>query len=88
MIDRQVVTQQIVAYLNGDTQLSQLVAWAEDALVALTETDSDVPYERDLIRILGYIGAGDSRNFPLTWEVLNDFLHRLDTRVKVTVSAA
>jgi hypothetical protein len=65
MIDRQVVTQQIVAYLNGDTQLSQLVAWAEDALVALTETD-----------------------FPLTWEVLNDFLHRLDTRVKVTVSAA
>ena len=88
MIDQRLVAERIGAYLNGDIDLGALVSWAEDALVALSDAKEDIPDEQELLLVLGYIGAGDSVDFPLTWEVLNDFLARLRARVSVTVTAA
>lgn len=35
-----------------------------------------------------YLSAADSRGFPLTWEVLTDFLERLGGNVRVIVEVA
>jgi hypothetical protein len=87
MITRELITQKILDYLNGQLDLTGLVHWAEDALFILSESDEDVPGEREMMQVLGYLGAGDTAGFPLTWEVLTDFLERLGTKVRVVAEA-
>jgi hypothetical protein len=82
------VIKKILAHLNGDMSEKALVHWAEDALVSLSESDSDTPNEAVLMEILGYIGAGYSPGFPLTWEVLSGFLEQLGTKVRVIPEAS
>lgn len=78
-----IVAQKILAYLNGGITESELVRWAEDAFVQLSEVDADIPHESALLNILGYIGAGDTPRFPLTWSTLADFLDQLGVKVRV-----
>jgi hypothetical protein len=88
MITREMTAEQILAYLNGTLSESGLVAWAEDAFVQLSESDEDALQEDLLLDILGYLGAGDTPNFPLTWTTLSDFLGRLGVRVRVVAETA
>jgi hypothetical protein len=88
MITQESVTKKILAHLNGTVSERELVHWAENALVSLSESDEDVPNEALLMDILGYIGAGDSPGFPLTWEILSGFLEQLGTRVRVIAEAS
>jgi len=80
MITQEIVAQKILDYLNGRLDLVDLVHWSEDALFSLSESEDDIPNEKLLMRILGYIGAGDSADFPLTWEVLSEFLSSLGVK--------
>lgn len=82
-VNKEVLARQILAYLNGEISESDLVRWAEDEFIALSEAQSELPDESLLLDILGYLGAGDTTDFPLTWGVLSDFLESLGTRVKV-----
>ncbi len=77
----------ILDYLNGRMGLAALVNWAENALFALTEQEADVPNTPALMQILGYIGAGDTPYFPLTWEKLAGFLDQLGLKVHVTAES-
>jgi len=88
MISKAVVVSRILAYLNGELAEADLVRWAEDAFVALTESDEEIDDEALMLDILGYLGAGDSPDFPLTWGVLTDFLESLGTRVQVIARTA
>ena len=88
MFSREAVVDKVLAYLNGELALTDLVHWAEDSMVLLIESDRDLPDEASLIHILGYIAAGDTSAFPLTWEVLTSFLQELDTKVRIVVRAA
>ena len=86
MITRQAVLDKLNAYLNGDIQLAELVDWAETALIEprfSEDGDADL-----LMDILMYLGAADTRGFPLTWEVLSNFLNRLGGRARVVVEVA
>ncbi len=85
MITQQVVIEKIMAHLNGDLGEAELVRWAEDAFVAVSESDTTIPHEDMLLDVLGYIGAGDTTGFPLTWSVLSEFLERLGAKVRVVV---
>lgn len=85
MISQEIVIQKILEYLNDQIELLTLAYWAEDALLTLSETDEDVSNDDILMDILGYIGAGDTPYFPLTWDVLSKFLEQLGARVRVTV---
>jgi hypothetical protein len=38
--------------------------------------------------ILTYLGAADTRGFPLTWDQLNHFIEQLGGRVQVLVQSA
>ncbi|MBE2268255.1 MAG: hypothetical protein IAE80_08470 [Anaerolinea sp.] len=88
MISKAVVVSRILAYLNGELAEADLVRWAEDAFVALTESDDEIDDEALMLDILGYLGAGDSPDFPLTWGVPTDFLESLGTRVQVIARTA
>ena len=87
MMTQEVVAQKIVEYLNGGIDLPTLVAWSEDALLELTESSDEVINVEAMMRALGYIGAGDTPDFPLTWEVLSDLLVSLGVKA-IHVEAA
>lgn len=77
-----------MAHLNGAITETELVHWAEDALFELTESDTDIPDEDALLDILGYLGAGATPGFPLSWSVLSGFLKQLGVQVRVVAEAA
>ena len=86
MITHQVVLDKLTAYLNRQMTLAELVDWAEKALI-----EPDIPDDEDanlLMDVLMYLGAADSRGFPLTWERLSDFVERLGGSVRVIVEVA
>jgi hypothetical protein len=74
--------------LNGELTEEELVHWAEDAFVTLSESYTGLANEGTIIEVLGYIGAGDTPGFPLTWSVLSKFLKQLGTRVRVVPEVA
>lgn len=87
LMNRDLLVQKIVAHLNGKVSESELVQWAEDAFVTLSEDETDHPDEALLLDVPGYLGAGDSPGFPLSWSVLSDFLKKLGVRVRITTEA-
>jgi hypothetical protein len=88
MITQELIVEKILAHLNGELTEEELVHWAEDAFVTLSESDADVANEGAIMEVLGYIGAGDAPGFPLTWSVLSKFLVQLGTKVRVVPEAA
>ncbi len=81
MITRQTVSEQILAYLNEEITLAELVDWSERAVgFAEIEPDDDIDL---LMDILMYLAAADSAAFPLTWGVLSGFLRQLGVSVRV-----
>ena len=87
MITQTIVSQKILDHLNGKISQENLVAWAENAFVELTESDVDADNEQVLLDALAYIGAGDSPGFPLSWTVLSGFLVAMGTKVRVIAEA-
>lgn len=83
MITQEILIEKILAHLNGEIREADLVHWAEDALVELTESDDEIPNEKIVMDTLMYIGAGDTPGFPLTWEVLSGFLEQFGVPIKV-----
>ena len=81
MITREVVSDKLLDYLNGEFTLAQLVDWAERSMVVggfAPDKDIDL-----LVNIVMYLAGGDSEYFPLTWEICQDFMRQLGTPIKV-----
>lgn len=81
VITRQVVIDQLLAYLNRETTLADLVDWAENTFIDdVLEPESDI----DLLNnILAYLAAADTAQFPLIWEICADFMEKLGSPVRV-----
>lgn len=82
MITQEVLARQILDYLNGRLTLDDLVQWAEDAIIRFTESDQRPDNAEAVWNVLLYIGAGDTPDFPLTWDVIREFLERLGRPVQ------
>ena len=82
----QEITQRILAHLNGAISEIELIHWAEDAFIALSESDDDIADDARLLDILGYIGAGNTPSFALSWATLSGFLEQLGVKVRVSVA--
>jgi hypothetical protein len=81
VITRQVVSDRLLAYLNRQITLAELVDWAENTFIDdVLEPDEDVDMLND---ILAYLAAADTAQFPLTWDICADFLERLGITVKI-----
>jgi hypothetical protein len=86
MITHQTILDQLNAYLKHQITLADLVNWAETALIEPEIPDGE---NADLLMdILMYLGAADSRGFPLTWEKLSEFVERLGGSLRVSVEVA
>jgi hypothetical protein len=81
MINKQMVSEKLLSYLNEEITLAELVDWAENCFViGGFGPDEDIPLIRD---VLIYLAGADTTAFPLTWDVCIDFMKRLGTPVKV-----
>lgn len=84
VITRQVVSNKLLAYLNRQITLAELVDWSENTFIDDTlEPADDVDMLND---ILAYLAAADSAQFPLTWDICADFLERLGVTVKIVTT--
>jgi hypothetical protein len=85
-MSRHPVLEKLSDYLNHQITLAELVEWAENVLVEPNFADNEAVDV--LMDVLMYVGAADSRGFPLTWEILSDFLDKLGGSVRVIVEVA
>ncbi|MBN1284128.1 MAG: hypothetical protein JXB47_01880 [Anaerolineae bacterium] len=82
MVTQEALAGKILAYLNGDLTLAELVYWTEDAIVTFTEANTRPPNADAIWSTLLYIGAADSADFPLTWEIIKEMLEQLGRPVQ------
>jgi hypothetical protein len=80
MITRQIVRNKILAYLNREITLAELVDWAEDGVF---ETDLDENDTELLMSILGRLGAADVEQFALSWDDYFAMLSQLGYKPQV-----
>lgn len=81
IITRQKVSETLLRYLNGEITLAELVDWAENS-VGLSDFEPDEDVDM-LMKIMMYLAGADTAYFPLTWDVLVEFLNQLGTPVKI-----
>ncbi len=86
MITRELVSEKLLAYLNEQLTLAELVDWAENCFIEGGFTpDEDIPMLRDIVM---YLAAADTTAFPLTWDITLDFMKQLGSPVKVVPLSA
>ncbi len=84
-ITHKMVAQKLIDYLNHGITLTELVDWAESAMMEADFEEQDFEIVREII---SRVGLADVRAFGMTWEDCEDFLSRLGYRVRVQVSEA
>jgi hypothetical protein len=83
-ISRQIVANKITDYLHGTVNQTELVDWAERAMM---DADFDEAETDLLADIVGRLGLADVAEFGLRWQDCEEFLRRLGYRAKVIVSS-
>ncbi|MEO8396135.1 MAG: hypothetical protein ABI700_24285 [Chloroflexota bacterium] len=86
MITKTLVAEKILAYLNGQLSLDDLVTWTEDAMVTFTESDQRPPGADVIWDTLLYLAAADTSGFPLTWETIKEMLEHLGRPVQAVTA--
>ena len=84
-ITRQTVAEKLTAYLQGRVSQSQLVDWAERAVMDAEFEERDTVLLTDIV---GRLGLADVAEFGLRWEDCENFLRKLGYRARVEVAAA
>jgi len=82
-ITRQIAAEKLVDYLHGKLSQTELVNWAEHAMMDedFEETDTEL-----LSEVIGRLGLADVAEFGLRWQDCEQLLRRLGYRATVTIS--
>jgi hypothetical protein len=83
-VTRQMVADKIADYLHGKFSQTELVDWAERAMMDAEFDQADTEILSDII---GRLGLADVAEFGLRWQDCEEFLRRLGYRAKVIVSS-
>jgi hypothetical protein len=83
-ITRQIAADKIADYLHGKLGQTELVDWAERAMMAADFEEKDIEVLSDII---GRLGLADVAEFGLRWQDCEEFLRRLGYRARVIVSS-
>ena len=86
MITSHTVAEKIAAYLRHDVSLSDLVDWAEKAMIDGEFADGEDAAA--LREIVSRLGVADVRTFGLTWEDCEHMPRQLGYSARVDVVAA
>jgi len=84
-ITRQQVAQKLIDYLDHRIALTELVDWAESAMMEADFEERNFEVLRDIV---SRVGLADVRAFGLAWEDCEGFLSRLGYRVSIAVLEA
>ena len=84
-ITKQTVADKIAAYLHHEISLTQLVDWAENAMMDVEFSEREMSALRSVVSRLG---VADVRAFGLSWEDCEQFLQKLGYAARVDVVAA
>ena len=85
MIDKHTTAEKLSDYLQHRLSLSQLVDWAEQAMM---DGEFD-PKDAILLReIIAYLGVSDVKMFGLSWEDCEGFLNRLGYSASINIKVA
>ncbi len=85
IITARIVAEKLSAYLGGKLKLTELVDWAEDAMMDGEFEEQNLAALREIV---GRLGVADMKAFGLTWEDCQRFLNQLGYAVRVEVIAA
>jgi hypothetical protein len=83
MLTREIVRNQLLAYLNHRITLVQLVDWAENVMNNETFEPRDATLLGDVV---ARIGVADVENFGLAWDDCYDLLSRMGYQVQVVAA--
>jgi hypothetical protein len=84
-LTKQAVADKIAAYLQHRMTQSQLVDWAENALM---EGEFDEADAATLSAVVARLGVADVRAFGLTWADCEELLARLGFSARIEIVAA
>jgi hypothetical protein len=84
-VTRQVVAKKLAAHLHGRLSQSELVDWAERAMMDAEFADGDIGQLADIV---GRLGLADVAEFGLRWEDCERLLRKLGYKAHVDVVAA
>ena len=85
LVTREVLLAKLRSFIRHETTLPELVDWAENYFV---DGELDLEEDVELISdVLMYLAAADSRGFPLTWDILTEFVEKLGGTMPVIVEA-
>ncbi len=84
-ITRQVTARKLQSYLKGRLALTELVAWAEQAMLDGDFAPADAPVLR---KVVPRLGVADVRAFGLEWSDCAQMLRQLGFRARIDVVSA
>lgn len=85
MVTKPVLLEKLYAFIRHETTLPQLVDWAENWFV---DGEFDMEDDVEMITdIMMYLAAADSRGFPLTWDILSEFVEKLGGKMPVIIQS-
>ena len=84
-ITKQTVADKIAAYLHHKMTLTELVDWAERALMDGEFAARDA---KTISSVIARLGVADVRAFGLAWDDCEELLHKLGFSPRVEVVAA
>jgi cobyrinic acid a,c-diamide synthase len=85
LITSELVAEQLIAYLHRRIALSDLVDWAEMAMMDGEFSGADWATSRDIVARLG---VADVRAFDLSWQECETMLEQLGFRVHLQIIPA
>lgn len=80
IITKQLLAVNLLNYLQHKTTLSDLVNWAEEAIMEGDIQGEDPDVVRD---ILARLGLADVKTFGLFWDDCNDYMQKLGYVLKI-----
>jgi hypothetical protein len=80
IINRQIVAKKLLSYMQHKINLSQLVDWAENAVMEGRYQENEYKL---LSEVLGKLGLADVKAFGLLWDDCIELMHTLGYKVKV-----
>ena len=83
-ITHQMVAEKLVAYLQHDLSLADLVAWSESAMM---DGEFEHRHFASIRDVVARLGVADVRAFGLTWEDCEELLRRLGYAAHVQITA-
>lgn len=84
IITKKIVADKIISYIQHQITFSDLVDWAENAVMEGEFDDKDFEVINDIISGLG---LADVKAFGLLWEDCEEYLKKLGYKVKIEANS-